>query len=745
MKTIGTLLLCVVCIAYANEMIVRVYAPSWTYLSRISPKYALDIASAQAGQWYDIVADQATMDRIITSGLNYEITVPSIELMKQQVRGQYHSYDTVNIMLRDMANTFPAICKFDSLPLPTHEGRWLYGIKISDNPHVEEDDEPGLLVDALHHSREWAVIEVVLFFADSILNSYGVVPEITDLVNSTEMYLFPIINADGFVYDYPSGNMWRKNREPFQGYIGNDCNRNYGGCGPDIEGDWGAVDEGEASHHPSNSLFCGAYVNSGDETRGLTQFMYAHQIHANMSYHSYSEYVIWPWGWTASGTPDATVVERFGTRIAGQINRLSSGTYTPGQTYTLLYPLGGGSIDWMYSYSHWVAGRPCLAYLTEVGTTFYQPVNDLDYICRENFKGLKLYAELCRDSIQILLEGEVAPPQIYPIGGVGPNFNVIWHPVNPDENHPTLWELVELSSPAVITDDLESGAGRWDLNGFTMTTAQAHSGTHSLWSGNANRQNTAFTSKHPSLVQAGDSVSFWYRCNLEWNYDIAVAEVSENSKQWFNLDTMRFTGNNSAWLRASYSLENWVGKSVYIRFRCMYDANTTVEGFYVDDIYPSCIFASVDTVSSAIPDTIYHFNNHTPGLYYYMVRGYNTTWDWGDFSCLEIADVMVGVEEEKEDTRERLAPFLSATPTIFSRALEISFCPEDPSLETTLHIYNIVGLKVKTYASPPASEMLRTITWCGQDNNGNQLPAGIYFIRLHSGDKVYTEKVLLTK
>ena len=195
----------------------------------------------------------------------------------------------------------------------------------------------------------------------------------SDLVDNLEMYLFPIINADGFVYDYPGGNMWRKNREPFQGYIGNDCNRNYGGCGPDIEGDWGAVDEGETSHHPSNSLFCGAYVNSGDETRGLTQFMYAHQIHGNMSYHSYSEYVIWPWGWTGTGTPDSTVVERFGSRIAGQINRLGGGTYTPGQTYSLLYPLGGGSIDWMYSYGHWVAGRPCLSYLTEVGTSFSSP------------------------------------------------------------------------------------------------------------------------------------------------------------------------------------------------------------------------------------------------------------------------------------------------------------------------------------------------------------------------------------
>lgn len=745
MKILCVIILCACCIAHAGDMIVRVYTSSWDDLARISPKYDLDIASAHSEKWYDIVADQSIMNKIIGSGLKYEVTVPSIALTKEQVRGQYHSYDTVNIMLRNMANTYPSICKLDSLPLPTYQGRWLYGVKISDNPHIEEDNEPGLLVDALHHSREWAVIEVVLFFADSILNTYGVEPEITDLVDNLETYLFPIINADGFVYDYPSGNMWRKNREPFQGYIGNDCNRNYGGCGPDIEGDWGAVDEGEASHYPSNSLFCGAYVNSGDETRGLTQYIYAHQIHANMSYHSYSEYVIWPWGWTAAGTPDATVIERFGTRIAGQIHRLGSGTYTPGQTYSLLYPLGGGSIDWMYSYSHWVAGRPCLSYLTEVGTSFYQPTSDLDYICRENFKGLKLFAELCRDSIQILCEGEVAPPQIYSIGTVGPNFSVFWHAINPDENHPIYWELIELSNPSIITDDLESGSDRWILNGFTMTTAQAHSGTNSFWSGNTNRQNTAVMSKHPYLVQAGDSVTFWYRSNLENNYDVAVAEISENTKQWFNLDTMRFTGNSSTWYRASFSLEDWEGISVYIRFRCMYDGSTASGGFYVDDIYPSCIFANVDTIDSSIPDTMYQFTNHPAGLYYYMVRGYNTTWDWGEFSCLETANVTVGVEEQPGKIAERTTPFMSVAPTVFSQHTNISFCPTDPSLETSLNIYDITGKRVKTYKLGSSRAESTCLVWRGHDDCGNDLPVGIYIVCLNTGTEIFTEKVLLIR
>jgi hypothetical protein len=227
--------------------------------------------------------------------------------------------------------------------------------------------------------------------------------------------------------------------------------------------------------------------------------------------------------------------------MAGMINKLGGGTYLPGQIPEILYAVSGSSIDWLYSWDHWVGGIANLSYTTEIGTTFYQNQSQLDPIFSENFKALKYLAQLCRDSIGPLVEPRVAPPQIYPIGNVGQNFTIRWHPVNPGENHPTQWELVELSNPNVKTDSLESGSDRWVLQGFTRVTTQHHSGSYSLFSGNTNNMNNAAQTLHPYIVQPGDSFTFWCYYNLENNYDVAVAEVSENKKEWFNIDTMRFS------------------------------------------------------------------------------------------------------------------------------------------------------------------------------------------------------------
>jgi len=723
---------------------VRVYC-KWDDLARISPKYNLDIATGRANEWYDIVADRNTMNRIIASGLPYEVQVYSLELEK--VRGQYYSYDQYVQMMRTMAQNYPSICKFDSLPIRTYEGRWIYGLKISDNPNYEDPTEPGFLVDGCHHAREWATPYVVYKFCDSITKVYSTDNEIRQIVDNIEIYAFPVINVDGYVYDYPNQRSWRKNREPFGGAIGTDPNRNYGGCCGDIRGDWGAVDESQASHNPADLTFCGAYVNSGDETRALTMYVKSRVINAYMTYHSYGELFLWPWGWSGSGTPDSIVYARWGNRIAEMINRLGGGTYTPGQSYSNPYPTSGGSDDWFYSWCNWVGGVAGLAYCTEVGTAFYQNTSQLDLIFSENFKALKYLAQLCRDSIGPLIEPKVAPPQIYPIGNVGQSFTIKWHPVNPSENHPTQWELVELSNPNVKTDSLESGSGRWVLQGFTLSTAQHHSGSYSLFSGNTNDMNSAAQTLHPYIVQPGDSLTFWCYYNLENNYDVAVAEVSENTKDWFNVDTMRFTGTQTSWVRKAYSLANWVGKSVYFRFRCMTDGNTLNGGFYVDDIRPVCLFGNVNTVSNSITDTTYTFTNHPVGEFYYYVRGYNAR-GWGDYSCLAKASVGVGISEaEEQKISEEFALSVSSNP--FKERLMIRYAgsiihdTRCTVQDINLKIYDVAGRIVKQFNH--LTNYQSSVIWFGDDDSGRKLPSGVYLIRLESDGFKKTEKVILLR
>jgi hypothetical protein len=332
-------------------------------------------------------------------------------------------------LLRNLAATYPSICKLDSLPIKTYQNRWIYALKISDNPQIEEENEPGMLVDGCHHAREWATIEVVLYFADYLITQYASSSEVRDIVDNTEIYCVPVVNVDGYIYDY-NGNgelYWRWNREPFEGIIGTDCNRNYGCSAGDLKGDWGAADSGKAAHRPGSETFCGPGANSGNEIQALTMYAGSRIINSYMSYHSYGEVLMWGWGYTQAAIPDLETASRFGNRMAGMVNRISGGTYTPGQVSSVMYYTSGASEDWLYSRMHWVAGVANLSYVTEVGYSFYSS-EFLDSICINNFRALKYLAQLTRDSIPILCEGRVAPPRIYDIGSVSADFTVSWHP-----------------------------------------------------------------------------------------------------------------------------------------------------------------------------------------------------------------------------------------------------------------------------------------------------------------------------
>jgi carboxypeptidase T len=746
MKKALIVMLVLIAMAFAQQRIVRVYALSLHDLKTRLPKLDLDIAGARAREYYDIVADNTLMDQIIGSGMDYEVIVYDLAIAKESVRAQYLSYTEVEDSLRQLALDYAAICKFDSLPIPTYEGNWIYGIKISDNAHVEEDDEPGFLIDGTHHAREWACVPTVMFFADSMLRAYNSVPEIAEIINTTEIYCFPVINADGYIYDYDpyGGSSWRKNREPFGGAVGTDPNRNYGGCSPDIEGDWGAVDDGQATHRPSYSTFCGAYVNSGDETRALTMYVKERIINAYMSYHSHGELIMWPWGWTVQQTPDSVLHDQVGNYMANQVQCLGGGTYDRGPIYSAIYAVSGSSVDWFYSWCHWVGGRSCLSYTTELGTMFYQPAGNLDHIVRQNFKALKYLAGFC-DSIVLLLDGVVPPPVMYTIGSVGSDYTVAWHAINSDDNHPIHWELLELSNPSIVLDDLEGSAERWSLNGFTLSTARAHSGTHSLYSGSVDDMNHAVRTVYPYLVEAGDSVTFWCWYDLETNYDVAVVEVSENTKEWFNLDTVRFNGTSSGWIPEAYSLEDWVGKSVYLRFRAMTDGSILDEGFYVDDIFPVCLFTEVDTISSSINDTLYSFTTHPGGEYYYMVRGENSAWGWGDYSCLARADVGFGTLEGDISNPATIVPSISLAQNPFTDQLRIHYTLGDIDPGTAqLDIYDAAGRLVKSVRFPP--EVVRsTLSWDGRDESGKYLPSGIYFVQFAAGEVEQVVKAVILR
>jgi hypothetical protein len=141
-------------------------------------------------------------------------------------------------------------------------------------------------------------------------------------------------------------------------------------------------------------------------------------------------------------------------------------------------------------------------------------------------------------------------------------------------------------------------------------------------------------------VTHGMKLSFWCWYSVQQNADYAYAEVSENGRTYKVLDS--FTGSSGNWIYKEYSLDNFTGKSVFIRFRYATDAYGHQDVFYVDDIAPMAHFNSTKVLSNTITNTYYDITNQPLGTYYYDVKGHNTVRGWCDNSTLQIINVTHG-------------------------------------------------------------------------------------------------------
>ena len=96
MKKVFVILCMVIVLGFTQDMIVRVYVPSWEELnSRLADKN-LDVAAGSHGEWFDLVVDHEGLNRVIASGLTYEVIIHSLEHEKEKVRGNYLSYTEIN-------------------------------------------------------------------------------------------------------------------------------------------------------------------------------------------------------------------------------------------------------------------------------------------------------------------------------------------------------------------------------------------------------------------------------------------------------------------------------------------------------------------------------------------------------------------------------------------------------------------------------------------------------------------------
>ena len=281
--------------------------------------------------------------------------------------GGFYTYQEVLKQLDTMKLLFPSIITARESIGTSIEGKGIWCVKISDAPNQFEPNEPQSLYTALHHAREPEGMMAIIYYMWWLLENYNENSEATYLINNRAMYFIPVVNPDGYVYNQTTnpngGGMWRKNRKNNGGGIfGVDPNRNYG---PHYM--WNA-DNGGSSTSPSSETYRGTAPFSEPENQAIDNFMRTHNIKVCLNYHTYGNYVIYPFGYLSEENSDSLIYRNIAYEMTNSSN-YTSGT----DQQTVNYSTRGNSDDYMFGDTT----KPITFAITpEVGTTGFWPTTE---------------------------------------------------------------------------------------------------------------------------------------------------------------------------------------------------------------------------------------------------------------------------------------------------------------------------------------------------------------------------------
>ncbi|KAI3370988.1 hypothetical protein L3Q82_023640 [Scortum barcoo] len=220
----------------------------------------------------------------------------------------------------------------------SYQGRPLNVLKFS----TGGTKRPAIWIDTGIHSREWVTQASGTWFAKKIVTDYGRDPALTAILNKMDIFLEIVTNPDGFYYTHSSNRMWRKTRKPNSGSscVGVDPNRNwdagFGGAG--------------ASSNPCSETYRGPSANSEPEVKAIVDFVKAHgNIKAFISIHSYSQMLLYPYGYTTTPAKDQAELHELAKKAITDLASLYGTRYRYGSIISTIYQASGGTVDWTYN------------------------------------------------------------------------------------------------------------------------------------------------------------------------------------------------------------------------------------------------------------------------------------------------------------------------------------------------------------------------------------------------------------
>jgi hypothetical protein len=725
-------------------------------LLQVAPE-AGDEGAVVRGAAVEFPADEGRAAQLTSLGFTVEVAVADLEgfyasrLGHLRDYGGYHTYTTAIQAMDALAAAHPTIMSQKFSIGTTIEGRSLWVYKISSSPN-SDNGNPEIFFNGYIHAREPIGCEVVLDLATTLANGYGSDSRITNIVNTRQIYIEPVVNPDGVQYNATTnpngGGMWRKNRRHnSDGSYGVDLNRNFGYM-------WGYDNEG-SSPYGGDETYRGTSAFSEAETAGMRDFVNAHDFTIAVNNHSFGGHELFPWGYDDLHPLD------YDTFLAlGRMHRATSG-YNVATAWEILYQTNGDANDWMYGEQ---GTKPKIfGFIPEIGNDsdgFWPAQARIPALVAENHEPNLHFCELADDPYRILQPGW---PQVNSPDSVSTTFTLNWTVPNPDPDNPArVWNLIEATGATVGADNLEgANQSRWTADGWTWSTARSHSATHSFWSGNLDGQNDVLISRRGHRVQAGEQLRFWTWYQLENAYDYGYVEVSTNGRNFTPLagsittnsdpNNRNFgngiTGSSGGWVQATFNLALYTNQVIWVRFRYNSDAYTAYEGWYVDDIEPSDLFATETVVGNGLLNAQHTFTNHPLGTFDYLAQAVDGEGDqsvWGPPRQVTVANLAGVAENTRAPWRglelDGTNPFRASAGLHF--AVPSDSHPGEP-LRLTVH--DLSGREVATLLVSSVGEGARPGSELRERWSPEGLPAGLYFARLTIGGKASEQRLVYMK
>jgi carboxypeptidase T len=328
----------------------------------------LDLLELRRDDDLFILTSRGEVEELRAKGWTIRTDSEQTALFNQQMslntyRSGYRTVTEMRDYLNSKAAQFPNLAEvftygqsWEKVHSSGSTGWDLFGITLT-NRQVA-GPKPTFFLMAAIHARELTTSELALRFIDYLLTNYGTDGDVTWLLDEHRIVVVPVANPDGRVIA-ETGFYQRKNTNTTYGggcanpptisnQYGVDLNRN-----SDFK--WGTVNS--PSEPRCGQTYPGPTAASEPEITSLetlVRSLFADQrgpadndpapltaTGVFLTLHSYSNLVLWPWGWTSQTSPNNTSFIYMGTKFA------SYNGFTPEQSVGL-YPTSGTTDDWAY-------------------------------------------------------------------------------------------------------------------------------------------------------------------------------------------------------------------------------------------------------------------------------------------------------------------------------------------------------------------------------------------------------------